>query len=1241
MRWINATQLEDWARTLAARDAFPGLIADLIRASSREVMTMRFPSGDKGQVRGFDGHLVSGTASLNIPAGKSIWEFGTNSDYKTKANSDFKKRTGEVSDVEQAETTYVFVSPWTWDSSDPKNKIEDWVADRKAKSSWKDIRYIDGSALEAWLEQSPAVSAWHARNTLKVSPAVGIRSIDEFWDHFSGQFEPRVTEEVLLCERESFRQSIAGLFKPGTSVTLVADSPDEVVAFAVAAMRASRADIRLLFEARTLVVDSVAAGRQLFGSDNLILLLLNDAATSPSQFLQFGSTLVPLGRQQRGGNLPTLTRPSGFAMGAAMRSMGFDENEAVMLARGSGRSLTALARLKPGGAFQDPAWVAKGQDLLPAILAGAWDSGNRFDREIVEAIAGGPTYSTVEGHGRGFLRSADPPFDAEGTIWKVRAPMDAFIRGGHLVGREEASRLRDAMLSVFGRIPPQADPGEETFFAPFEPVGHSDWLRDGLANTLLLFAAWSEQAGINLGGESGQDFANRLLADVPGLASDARVLVSLKSELPLLAEAAPDPLLSALEHMLEGRGDAILPIFEPKQGFLFASYDHTGLLWALETIAWDPRHFRRAVMVLAKLAAIAPEISILNTPANSLAEIFLPWMPSTKASVTQRISALREIASTYPEAGWTLVRKLVPRALATSTPTHRPRIREAGTSGPAATSPAERLEGETAITNLAIELAGENESRWIDLIGSIGNFAPTQRSTAIEILDRLMSRPGTDTNKRLWTKIRDEAARHERFKHAAWALSADQLAPLLALVDKYSPLDPLMAAVALFNERSLDPRNDLGKKDSERIEAVKRLHASVGPEAVLDLASEVRIPHPVMEAIAGAGFDEWQIEELLSLSIAHDRSSSITRTLSGIHRRVAGAVRAEAWLRGTAGADVDLIAGILQAWPDGTETWNVARGFGQAAVDAYWTNRVPMYVPGSQRTLLRSLLMLLRYGKALEAVQSSLNRLSEVPSRLLLRMLDGVIPQLNRKEAAPDTMTTYYVETALGALDGRSDVDQKDIARREFGFFPLLEHGDRSLRIEALMASDPTFYHEVLRDVFVDERLEPAEPSEHEKMRARVSYSLLSRFKTVPGSTPDSVDAAALGSWIDVVLRLGEETGRAAVTFNYVGRLLAYAPADADGGWPHRAVRDQIERLRSDELERGIKLGRYNMRGVHGKQIYEGGEQERALSLENAKNAERAAPWPRTSAMLAIIAKSWETEAQREDVEAAQRKMRS
>src|SRR6516225_7740168 len=131
MRWVTATQLENWARTLAAREELPKIVADLIRASSSDIVSMRFPSGDKGQVRGFDGHLVSDVSALNVPHGRSFWEFGTDADYK-----------------------------------------------RKAESSWKHILYIDGSALETWLEHRPAVSAWHARTTLQLYPVERIRSTD-------------------------------------------------------------------------------------------------------------------------------------------------------------------------------------------------------------------------------------------------------------------------------------------------------------------------------------------------------------------------------------------------------------------------------------------------------------------------------------------------------------------------------------------------------------------------------------------------------------------------------------------------------------------------------------------------------------------------------------------------------------------------------------------------------------------------------------------------------------------------------------------------------------------------------------------------------------------------------------------------------------------------------------------------------------------------------------------------------
>jgi hypothetical protein len=74
-------------------------------------------------------------------------------------------------------------------------------------------------------------------------------------------------------------------------------------------------------------------------------------------------------------------------MGVAMRSMGLEENRALTLARGCGRSLAALARLIPGGAYELPAWLQKGRELLPAILAGG---GIRRIFVIARSLSGSP-----------------------------------------------------------------------------------------------------------------------------------------------------------------------------------------------------------------------------------------------------------------------------------------------------------------------------------------------------------------------------------------------------------------------------------------------------------------------------------------------------------------------------------------------------------------------------------------------------------------------------------------------------------------------------------------------------------------------------------------------------------------------------------------------------------------------------------------------------------------------------------
>jgi hypothetical protein len=97
MRWITAQNLERWADSEIAKLEFPGLVGSLIRATAPEISDFRFPSGDKGKTRGFDGHLIASLDSEFVPNGESIWEFGAGEDVfsSKKYEKDYKKRTGD------------------------------------------------------------------------------------------------------------------------------------------------------------------------------------------------------------------------------------------------------------------------------------------------------------------------------------------------------------------------------------------------------------------------------------------------------------------------------------------------------------------------------------------------------------------------------------------------------------------------------------------------------------------------------------------------------------------------------------------------------------------------------------------------------------------------------------------------------------------------------------------------------------------------------------------------------------------------------------------------------------------------------------------------------------------------------------------------------------------------------------------------------------------------------------------
>lgn len=1244
MKWITALNLQQWAESDAAKVEFPGLVGDLIRASAESITAFRFPSGDKGKVRGFDGVLESDGAPPFVPEGSSIWEFGVTPG-ASKATDDYEKRTAQIEPEARKQKTFVYASPYTW--NDPKTKIDDWVEAKRKLNEWRDVRYLDGLGVEAWLDANPGVAARYARYVLGSIPQTGARSTDEFWEEFAARFDPALIEAVLLCERDEQATNLLQKFGGGPGDIIVSgDSPDEVIAFAIASIRNAAEETRLFLEARTLVVETPEAARFLLGRKGLILLPRGQAC-QVGNLGNHSPTLIAMGRDPRGRSHDSLSRPSSQALGRAISQMGFPEEKGNELARSCGRSLASLSRLIPRGGLPQHPWRPHGAVLLPALLAGAWDSASEADTSVLSQLAG-RSYREFESSLRPLIPLEDPPLDKEGSVWKIRAPVDAFIQLGHLVGPEDLERLRDAAGAVFSQIRPPPNPNDPFKLKSQSHTSHSSWLREGLASTLLLIAVLHRQAELHVTGQTAQQYVNSIVESLPGLNSDARMLASLSRELPLLAEAAPDPLLFALERLLEGEGTAVRPIFDEIDGILAPSSSHTGLLWALETLAWDPALLVRVTLSLAKLAAIDPGGNLGNRPIESLRHIFLPWTPQTNAAARERLAAIDYISKQVPQIAWDLLARLIPRLHDTAFPTSHPRLREAGASDRESLTYSIVWETQQQIVSRALSLATSPE-RWKVIIGSLVAFEPASRTEALKHLDAYLSEASGDAKYQVWSKVRDELNRNTAFATAAWALPKDEVDRLEKIVRRYEPKDQMKQVSWLFDDWAPHVPN-LDDQSEDAVEVVRRdalraIGESRGITGIVDLARIAKLPQVVASNFVEIAPDISACREILALAVSDGGVDTFSASLSA-----ASAQRFKtSWIdcfRDLALQSVwapSTIAELMFGWPESRSTWEAAANFGTAVEERYWRGKGAWIIRGDQEELIEGVTHYLRFGRPTAALVAAFNRVKDLPTPLIFDLLDAAVPEINGNPEIRNAMTAHHVERALETIEGRADASQLEIARREYAYLPMLQHRDRTLSIHRQMASDPEFYVSILKDAFraaSEPRPEEA-PSEQIQARGRAGYRLLSSFRLVPGHDSGTWDEDALRNWIFNVRRLAAEADRSVIGEQYIGQVLAHAPADTeDGGWPASIVRGMIEELHSDEIERGIHIERMNMRGVYSKAMYEGGKQERALSAQTLGWAQVAAGYPRTASLLRRIAADWAGMAEREDLRARQDKLR-
>ncbi len=1244
----TATDLDVWAGTRVAQERMPELLRRLILATTDGITRIDMAAGEAVQYGGYDGVVEVASASPFVPSGRSVWEIGVSTDIKGKADSDYDKRTGEPKEIEPATTTFVFVTPRRWASK------RVWERLHRENGPWSDVRVLDGDDLETWLALAPAVHAW--LSALLGKSWGSIQDLRSYWADWSDATDPPAPVSLVLAGRRATADELRKrVLESATLVRVQGDSSEEALAFVAAALQEmERSDIIL---ARSLVVHDPDGWNWAAAAPTPLVLIPRFEDPSTAIAIRHGHhVLIPVGREEATHEDLVIPRLRREAVMSALLEMGVEERQADHLATLGRASLTALRRkLAVDKGLERPPWAhrVEAPALLPALLAGAWDGAKPGDQEVLSRLADRP-YSDLERSVARWAQASDAPVRKIGTTWFLVSKEDAWNLLATQLTPSDVARFRDALIRALGIQDPAVQlPPERRWMANVLGYGHplSGHLREGLVDTLAIMGARSGEATY-LSGQTGQLHADTIVRELLARANaddSGNLWASLAGVLPLLAEAAPEAFLDALDGALSRHGTpSLIPTLftdTDEAAAIFSTSPHTGLLWALENLAWSPDYLNPAVRYLGTLARLDPRGKLANRPSSSLRSIFLIWYSQTAAPLRTRLDALDNLRRKEPRAAWDLMLAMLPRPHDIATPLHEPRWRDWKDGWREGATLEERSQAVQHVMSRLLIDAGTDGDRWANLVRHISSLPQRQLIEAVESLEPTSF--SEEDRAILWAALRSEISNHRHFGDADWVLPEEALAQLEGVYERFAPSDPIQRQAWLFSQRpdllTSEPGDWAARQqlvENVRENAVRSLREEGGLVALLNLASLAEQPGEVGRVIGQTAAGEAASEQAAILDLLDARDGPeglLARGYVGGRFNVGGWAWATPILENAAPAwSRARRASFLSVLPFGAETWAWAQRFEEETERAYWSIVPAFWLEHPTATSVEQaanhLIRYQRAGAAVDLIGMAIERSRcDVAPVVVITALEEL---LRHGTADQWSRLGYEVAVLLEYLDRSDVIDMHDLAQLEWGYLPILQSGRRPPKVlHGELARNPEFFVDVLCTVFRPEGVEAHEPTDEERAKATLGYQLLDSWKQAPGTRPDGrISEEELNTWVDQTRALAADRRLARIADQQIGRVLRWLPDDSDGTWPNRLVRDLIERIESRDLETGLEIGLHNSRGATWRGLTEGGAQERALQAKYLTYAQQvSARWPRTAGMLRRLASSYLEEARMED----------
>ena len=1252
---FDASEIKNWADMPEAPSIFPRLIANLILATVPKLSHIDVPSGSSVWMPGWDGILSVVEDNEWIPAGNVVCEFSVGNDPQEMAGENYRKRTKEPLRIDKISSTFIFFSPRIWDGARKRR----WEETRRQQGKWADVRAYDVNDLVTWLGQAPGVADWFARLIGKL-PDEGFVCLNDWWENWSTGTQPSILPQLVLAGRADESSKVMKWFTgPAMSYYVKGDTRDEAIAFLAASALNSDDYVSAAFMAKAVIVETPDAWRSLVRQRNPMVLIRNFEGDASSQIAVGNGhhVIVPLDSSQQprgeGVKIPRLGRDETLE---ALKSMELSETQARTLSRKTARRLSIMRRhlLEEAGAPL-PAWASSSpsRSLVTLVLIGQWSQDSEGDKAAVAALAG-KSYEEVEQELTPLLNIADSPLTKIGPRWRYASQEEAWhLLAPHLTSGDVA-QFEELAVDVLSQRSPVFDlPIQERFMAGASGIvpNHSGTLLEGIARCLALMATQPERM---TNATDAQYIPATVVSQVLGGSGDWRNWATLNRHLSTLAEAAPDAFLGAVGKAIDARKDQFLTLFTQDKDPLFTGSPHSGLLWALECLAWSKDYFSEVATLLAGLAEIDPGGAVANRPLPSLEEMFYRAIRFTEATDEHRLQTLSMLLDRYPDKGWAALIKVFPsRGIVLREP---PFWQPWAQDGFSRVRIREQILYIREIARQLIENVGTDPARWKELLGVLPELPSATRHDALRLLEERIDDIGQDEElESLQTAIRTLLHHHRSHPDAEWAMESADLDALDAVYNALQPSDLVNANAWLFASEWIDLPDGEQTNEPESLReqisiaqqnGAKAVFESRGTNGILNLIDTVHAPQTIAWAVVEA-IDTEDIYQLALECIGSDQQARIyfATAYFSAHCRQSGWTvldRAINDLRVCEGARPEVIATIYTTANSADLKCRMDRlaSEDQSIRDAYWRRVNWFYVADGdveENAFAYAVESLLNAGRSLSVAQLIWNK--PVSDELIIRTLEQIPEDWASGRDAPSRDLGYIFAKLLERLDKSENVSDSQIARLESPLIYVISERRPNLALAREALRDPSLFADLVTSAFRRADGEYGHPLSDEERAAqfRFSFEVLSNLRGLPGLMEDgTVDSETLGTWVSEARRLCKDRDRKDIGDQRIGEVLANAPLGSDGIWPCEPVRDLLESEPSPQHIRiGFRIGKTNQLGVTSRGIFDGGDQERELAEGYRRDAARiTARWPSTARLLRELAEGYEARGRHEDTRA-------